>query len=239
MKAPAFQFYAGDYFIDTFLWSNRELGAYTRLLSFEWTNGPLPNDPKKLAKIAVESPENMAKIWNEIGVKFDEIDGNFLVNSRLEETRQKQINYAESRRKGAIAKHDKFVHMQNSCSDTMTGLCNDSPSPSPTPTQKNKILKKEKPQVVKSQRNIIPPEKEWIEKYCRERNNGIDAQSFLDYYTNTKWRIGKPPGYPMVDWESAIRNWEKRNNKDNPSKPIITDDYVAIELAKIKGVKSE
>lgn len=70
------------------------------------------------------------------------------------------------------------------------------------------------PQVVKPQRNIIPPEKEWVEKYCRERNNGIDAQVFIDHYTNTKWRVGKPPGYPMVDWESSIRTWEKRNKNN-------------------------
>jgi uncharacterized protein YdaU (DUF1376 family) len=141
MKAPAFQFYAGDYFIDTFLWSNRELGAYTRLLSFEWTNGPLPKDPKKLAKIAIETPENMAKIWHEIGYKFEEIEGNLLVNSRLEETREIQRKYSDLQRQRV----EKRWHKNDTTvlpRDIQNRIC--SPSPSPSPTQKNKEIYKEK-----------------------------------------------------------------------------------------------
>lgn len=140
MNAPAFQYYAGDCFIDTFLWSNRELGAYWRLLSFEWVNGPLPKDLKNLGKIAMESPENMARIWVKIRHKFEENDEGLLVNLRLEETREKQRKYSESRRKGAEAKHKKDVHMQKSCSDNLTGLCTPSSSSSSSSTHKDKKI---------------------------------------------------------------------------------------------------
>jgi hypothetical protein len=96
--------------------------------------------------------------------------------------------------------------------------------------KKKKRIKNIKTEQVKPQRNFIPPQKEWIEKYCLDRKNGIDAQSFIDHYTNTKWRIGKPPGYPMTDWEASVRTWE-RNNKD---RPIVNQSSVDAELAEWK-----
>jgi len=89
---------------------------------------------------------------------------------------------------------------------------------------KKNIKTKQTPKV-KHQRNIIPPEKEWVEKYCLERKNGIDAQAFIDHYTNTKWKIGKPPGYPMTDWEASVRTWE-RNQKDKPQRIDTDFDYI-------------
>jgi uncharacterized protein YdaU (DUF1376 family) len=52
MKNPAFPLYVNDFYVDTITWELDELGLYTRLLFIQWANGPLENDPKKLAKIA-------------------------------------------------------------------------------------------------------------------------------------------------------------------------------------------
>ncbi len=49
-KAPAFQLYAADFYMDTNTWSIEEIGIYTRLLFSEWVNGPLPNDETRLAR---------------------------------------------------------------------------------------------------------------------------------------------------------------------------------------------
>jgi hypothetical protein len=121
---------------------------------------------------------------------------------------------------------------QNIIDDSLNthGILIDETETEVKPKPKPKLGEKAKPQ-----RNVIPPEKEWVEKYCSERKNGIDAQAFIDHYTNTKWKIGKPPGYPMTDWEASVRTWE-RNNKDKPSKPIDTEDYIGQALDRIKGV---
>jgi len=60
------------------------------------------------------------------------------------------------------------------------------------------------------EKNIIPPPIPLIEKYCKERNNGIDAEHFYDWYQTRGWKVGKDK---MKDWQSAIRTWEKRNKK--------------------------
>lgn len=56
------------------------------------------------------------------------------------------------------------------------------------------------------QRLIIPPQIEWVKVYCDGRKNGIDAQSFIDFYTSKGWMIGKNR---MKDWEAAVRTWER------------------------------
>lgn len=54
--------------------------------------------------------------------------------------------------------------------------------------------------------NIIPPELEWVEKYCEERKNEIDVEKFMNHYTSNGWQIGKAK---MKDWQAAVRTWEK------------------------------
>jgi hypothetical protein len=65
----------------------------------------------------------------------------------------------------------------------------------------------EKPARAKS---FIPPTVEEVTAYCRERDNFIDPQHFIDYYEARNWMLGKTK---MKDWKAAIRTWEQRNKK--------------------------
>ena len=47
--------------------------------------------------------------------------------------------------------------------------------------------------------------------YCVERNNGLDPQAFVDFYTSKGWRVGRTP---MKDWKAAVRTWEQRRIAD-------------------------
>jgi hypothetical protein len=70
--------------------------------------------------------------------------------------------------------------------------------------------KQEGLRMIKNEKNIIPPPIYLITKYCKERNNGIDANYFYDWYQTRGWKVGKDK---MKDWQSAIRTWEQRNKK--------------------------
>jgi hypothetical protein len=63
---------------------------------------------------------------------------------------------------------------------------------------------------IDKEKNIIPPPIFLITKYCKGRNNGIDADYFYDWYQTRGWKVGKDK---MKDWQSAIRTWENRNKK--------------------------
>ena len=51
-----------------------------------------------------------------------------------------------------------------------------------------------------------------IKEYCLWRNNGIDAETFFDFYESKNWLIGKNK---MKNWKACVRTWEKRQNKTN------------------------
>lgn len=54
-----------------------------------------------------------------------------------------------------------------------------------------------------------PPTLEEVEEYCKERNNGIDAQYFIDYYEARGWELSK--GRKVKSWKHCINTWEKNN----------------------------
>lgn len=64
---------------------------------------------------------------------------------------------------------------------------------------------KEKPKIFKK------PTLEEIDQYCQERNNGINANAFYDFYESKNWYVGKNK---MKDWKACMRTWEQRNTKE-------------------------
>ena len=69
----------------------------------------------------------------------------------------------------------------------------------------------------KKNNNIfIPPTIEEVTSYCKERNNSVDPQRFIDFYESKGWMIGKNK---MKDWKAAVRTWERKDKENKPSKP--------------------
>ena len=50
------------------------------------------------------------------------------------------------------------------------------------------------------------PSLEDVNLYCKERNNNVDCERFINYYESNGWKVGKSP---MKDWKAAVRNWER------------------------------
>lgn len=63
-------------------------------------------------------------------------------------------------------------------------------------------------------RRFTPPTIKDVEAYCLERNNGIDAQAFIDFYTANGWVQGKGQK-PIRDWKACIRTWEQHRRQDH------------------------
>ena len=58
-----------------------------------------------------------------------------------------------------------------------------------------------------------------VRDYCKERNNGIDPQAWMDFYSSKGWMIGKNK---MKDWKAAVRTWERRGK---PSKIEVDNKF--------------
>ena len=63
--------------------------------------------------------------------------------------------------------------------------------------------------------HFTPPSLEEVQAYCEERNNNVDAQRFIDYYTANGWKVGRNP---MKDWKATVRTWERQDYERKPTK---------------------
>lgn len=88
-----------------------------------------------------------------------------------------------------------------------------------TPLDKNKIredIEKDKESKKKASSRFIPPSLDEVKWYCIQRNNNVDAERFIDYYTSNGWKVGKNS---MKDWKAAVRTWEKTSDAKPVKKP--------------------
>lgn len=93
-------------------------------------------------------------------------------------------------------------------------------------TQDNSVTKKITPITVsdsvsvsvsdnnKKSSRFAPPSLEEVKSYCQERNNGVNPETFIDFYASKGWKVGNQP---MKDWKACVRTWERRDK--SPDKP--------------------
>lgn len=93
---PFLPLFFGDLLAATPTWEGEARALYVLLLAYQWTAGPLPSDPKKIAKMCQYDTKTFMRLWATVGKKFSESEDG-LVNSRLEEHRVKAKEIAEKR----------------------------------------------------------------------------------------------------------------------------------------------
>lgn len=84
-------------------------------------------------------------------------------------------------------------------------------------TNNNINTKKE----IYKERKFKKPTVEEVEEYCKERNNNIDAEYFIDYYDKGGWVYGKNRT-PIKDWKACVRTWE-RYKKQEPKESDVPE----------------
>jgi hypothetical protein len=61
---------------------------------------------------------------------------------------------------------------------------------------------------VSNKRRFKKPTLEEVTIYCKERNNNVSAETFINFYESKDWYVGKNK---MKSWKAAVRNWESRD----------------------------
>lgn len=78
---------------------------------------------------------------------------------------------------------------------------------------------------VTTKKVFAKPTVEEVRAYCRERNNGINADSFVDFYESKGWLIGKNK---MKDWKAAVRTWER--SRKNNERDTYTESFTTFQI---------
>ena len=101
-KLTWFSFNPGEFLTRTVGLPNKDVGAFIKLLSYSWVNGPIPNDPRVLTSIAGKA--DMALIT----ARFFEVnaDGK-LCDPRLEASRIEAAKLLEANRKRTAKASEK------------------------------------------------------------------------------------------------------------------------------------
>lgn len=90
---------------------------------------------------------------------------------------------------------------------------------------KEKEKAKEKPKE-KNYSRFAPPTPDDVRQYCNEHGYMVDADQFVDFYTQKGWMVGKNR---MKDWQAAVRTWVRRRQEDGGYKQTSfvpqPDDY--------------
>lgn len=58
-------------------------------------------------------------------------------------------------------------------------------------------------------KKFTPPTLEEVKEYCKERNNTVDPDTFINFYESKGWFVGKNK---MKDWRACVRTWERNRN---------------------------
>ena len=77
-----------------------------------------------------------------------------------------------------------------------------------------------------NRKQFKPPTLKEVEEYCKERNNGIDAQYFIDYYEARGWELSK--GRKVKSWKHCINTWEKNNFNKRSSNRNSKEDAINV-----------
>lgn len=85
-------------------------------------------------------------------------------------------------------------------------------------------------------KRFVPPTLEEVKAYCKERNNNVNPNRFINYYESNGWRVGRNK---MIDWKASVRNWETNETKKEEKMPTYdasqnreySEDYINELLA--------
>lgn len=87
---------------------------------------------------------------------------------------------------------------------------------------------------------FIPPSVEEVREYCKSRNNSIDAETFVDFYTSKGWLVGRAK---MKDWKAAVRTWERNrqpnNSSSKPQEKEMTYEEKLLEIERKRKEREE
>ena len=85
----------------------------------------------------------------------------------------------------------------------------------------NKNININKNKNINSKRGgFAPPTLSEVQAYCKERNNTVNAETFVDFYQSKDWCVGKNK---MKDWKAAVRTWENKSRQENKQQEPETD----------------
>lgn len=130
-----------------------------------------------MGMITVNDSEFFITNWEE----YQNVDG---MERIREQNRERQARFKERKKLGNVT-------------DNVTVTLGNA-------TDKEKDIDKEKEN---KSNKFTPPTVDEVSTYCKERNNNVDPNRFVDWYTARGWK-------GIKDWKACVRTWERRDKAE-------------------------
>lgn len=220
-KDPAFLFYPSDFNDGTQDFTFEEVGAYIRILLFQFSQGHLP-----IERIKRKLGPSFEVLWPILSTKFsqDEI-GNFY-NVRLDSEITKRQAFSESRRKNISKRYEKEVNNISSTYEDTSVSHMENENEDENGIKEPEIKEPEKP---KSKNPEIPSESEFMAYYKSELSKEFPGLEFsiktkYETWVDLGWKDGN--GNKIGNWKLKLKNTIPHlkakfdPNKPQPSGPL-------------------
>ena len=181
------------------------------------------NNPKRIQRMIGASDDDLklliAKSFIIIFESGVVVIKHWKIHNYIQSARYKPTVYAEEKSLLDVKKNKAYTFNNNECiqnvynTDTQDRLGKDRLGKDRLELGKDSIDIEPK----RKAKRFTPPTLEEVTAYCIERNNSVDPQHFIDYYTSNGWLVGKNK---MKDWKAAVRTWERNGySSTKPSRP--------------------
>lgn len=142
------------------------------------------------------------ELYNPISNEY--LNNKINANETLAEHRQIQIKESKERKEDVLLEKEP-KERENIGEDNFSGNSENSEPLNTEQKQKEKSS-------AKKEKGFIPPTIQEVQDHCTERQNGIDAENFWNFYQSKGWMVGKNK---MKDWKACVITWEKTRKKEN------------------------
>lgn len=144
-----------------------------------------------------------------------------LVKPTLEKSLELSEARAAAGRKGGAPEGNSNASKQANSSKNKQKQTNDKQKQADKDKEEDKdkekdIKEKQEKEKVASAPRFVKPTVAQVSEYCRERGNGINPESFVDFYESKGWKVGSQP---MKDWKACVRTWEQRHKGEARAAP--------------------
>lgn len=171
------------------------------------------NNPKKIQRMIGASDDDCKLLLaKKFLLSFESgviVIKHWKIHNYIQKDRYKETLYKDEKQQLTLNENNAYTMLDTQCIhdvsmlDTQVRLGKDR-------------LELGKDSICKPKKRFAAPTINEVAQYCKERQNGIDPQRFIDHYTSNGWKVGKSP---MKDWKAAVRTWEKNEYSSKPKKP--------------------
>lgn len=209
-----YSFNIGDYTKDTMHLTDMEDLAYRRMMDLYYSREkPLPESAEEIARLIRmrTHSECIANVLRDFFVLEDDGYHQLRIDCEISAFQEK----SEKAKQSALSRWKKTKKNQK-----VTKTCERIASAVETQCEgnaKQEPINNKHKTINKVSGRFTPPTLQEVILYCRERQNIVDPNKFINHYEANGWMRGKNK---IKDWKACVRTWEENNNKNNhPQQP--------------------